>query len=109
MNNKVLANFPFKGEAEKELVGFSTLGTNPTLLEESRKLGFYNGDSQYNKLFSDLFFSGGKLNFKEDLDPDFKKYATKYLKCFMGSFEAKHEEKESICALLLSELIEETK
>jgi len=84
----------------------STIKTDKNLLEEAKKRGFYNGYTPYNDLFSELFFNGGKINFKKGLDEDFKAKALPYLKSFMGSFEPKHEEKEAICALLLSELVE---
>ena len=83
------------------------LRTEPELLKEAKSRGFYNGHTKYNKLFSDLFFSGGKLNLKKDIDKDFKEKALPYLKDFMGSFEPSHEEKEAISALLLSELVED--
>lgn len=98
-----LRKFPFP-ELSAADIAFSTLRTNPELLAEARKRGFYNGSTKYNKLFSELFFSGGHLNFKKDLPADFKTKAVSYLKAFMGSFEPKHEEKAAICALLLSEL-----
>ena len=82
------------------------LGTDKKLLSEARKRGFYNGNTPYNKLFSSLFFSGGTLNFKKDLDDNFKSKALPYLKAFMQSFEPKHEEKEAISALILSELVD---
>jgi len=82
------------------------LPTNQELLAEAKKRGFdkYNA-TPYNKLFSDLFFNGGEITFKADLDEDFKTKAYPYLISFMGSFESKHEHKEAICALLLSELV----
>ena len=85
---------------------FSNLKTDSFLLEIAKEKGFYNGHTSYNNLFSELFFSGGKLNFKTNLDPEFKTNATVYLKSFMSSFEPKHEEKEAICSLLLSELVD---
>jgi len=87
-------------------MAFGTFDSHPELLAEARARGFYNGHTPYNKLFSSLFFSGGKLNFKKDLDPEFKAAALPYLRSFMGSFAPKHEEKEAICAMLLSELVE---
>ena len=87
-------------------IAFSTLKTDPDLLKEACDRGFYNGHTPHNELFSKLFFSGGELNFKKDLPEDFKNSATLYLKAFMMSFEPKHEEKEAICAMLLSELVE---
>lgn len=85
-------------------IAFPTFGADPQLLKEAMDRGFYHGRTPYNKLFSTLFFSGGKLDLKPDLDPDFKAKALPYLRAFMGSFGPKHEEKEAICALLLSEL-----
>lgn len=89
-------------------LAFSTLKTDKTLLEEAKERGFYNGRGEYNTLFSKLFFSGGQITFKENLDPDFKTKAWTYTRAFMRSFEPKHEEKEAICAMLLSELVEPT-
>lgn len=80
--------------------------TDKKLLDEAKARGFYNGNTKYNKLFSELFFSGGKLNFKADLDKDFKAKALPYLKSFMQSFSPSHEDKEAVSALLLSELVE---
>jgi len=83
------------------------LPTDKALLEEAERRGFsICSNTPYNDLFSNLFFKGGKLNFKKNLDPDFKAAAVPYLKAFMGSFEPKHEHKEAICALLLSELVD---
>ena len=83
-----------------------TLPTDPTLLKEAKKRGFYGSYTSYNKLFNKLFFEGGNLNFKKDLDQEFKAKALPYLKAFMGSFSPKHEEKEAISAMLLSELVD---
>ena len=85
---------------------FPTMKADSTLLQEAKERGFYNGDTPYNKLFSDLFFKGGGIKFKPGLDPSFKAKAWPYLRSFMGSWEPKHEEKEAICAMLLSELVE---
>ncbi|WP_375559113.1 hypothetical protein ACE193_15395 [Bernardetia sp. OM2101] len=30
--------------------------TDPVLLEEAKKRGFYNGNTEYNKMFSSMFF-----------------------------------------------------
>lgn len=84
---------------------FCCFRTDPALLAEAKRRGFYNGHTPYNQLFSSLFFSGGKLKFKEGVPEDFVKRAWPYCHAFMGSFEPKHEEKEAICAMLLSELV----
>jgi len=78
--------------------------TDRALLQEAIDRGFYNGHTKYNDLFTKLFFKGGALNYKTDIDTEFKKKAFNYLRCFMGSMEPKHKEKEAICALILSEL-----
>ncbi len=95
--------FPVLSDAD---VAFSTLKTNPQLLEEAERLGFDKSSNPFNKLASELFFKGGALNFKKDLDPTFKEQATRYLKAFMMSFEPRHEDKEAVAALLLSNLVE---
>lgn len=87
-------------------MAFSTLKTDMVLLAEAKERGFYDGNTPYNRLFSQIFFRGGKVKFKESISPEFKSAAWPYLKAFMASFEPKHEEKEAISALLLSELVE---
>jgi hypothetical protein len=88
-------------------MAFSTFRTDPALLAEAKRRGFDNGRGPYNRLFSKLFFEGGKVDFKKGVPDEFKNAAWAYLRSFMGSFEPKHEEKEAICALLLSELVNE--
>ncbi len=100
-----IKTFKFPELSKIDLFG-STTKTNSKLLAEAKERGFYCGHTPYNDLFSKLFFNGGKLKFKKNLGADFKAKALPYLKSFMGSFEPKHEEKEAICALLLSELVE---
>jgi hypothetical protein len=87
-------------------MAFSTFKTDKKLLAEAKERGFYSGDTPYNDLFSKLFFSGGTVKFKDGIDEVFKKNAWSYCRSFMGSFEPKHEEKEAICAMLMSELLE---
>jgi hypothetical protein len=88
-------------------VVFPTVRTDPALLAEAKRRGFYGHRSTpYNELFSKLFFEGGKVTFKKEVPAEFKKAAWPYLQALMGSFAPKHEEKEAIAALLLSELCE---
>jgi hypothetical protein len=82
------------------------MDTDKALLTEAISRGFYNGHTKYNDLFTEVFFKGGKLNFKENLDPLAQDTMFNYLKYFMKSFSPKHEEKEAICAMLLSELVD---
>lgn len=85
---------------------FSTQKTDPVLLAEAEERGFMYGHTPYNTLFSSLFFSGGALDFKKDLDQGFKNKCTRYLVSFMKTFDCPHQEKEGICAMLLSELVD---
>ena len=90
---------------------FPTFPTNPELLEEAKARGFYNKDTPYNRLFSSLFFHGTKekwegLKLKEDVPEEFMIAAGKYMRVLMGSFAPKHEEKEAVCSMLLSEIVE---
>jgi len=87
-------------------LAFSTTKTDPKLLKEAISRGYYNGNTPYNTLFSNLFFHGGKIKFKEGVDEEFKKKAWPYTRSLMASFEPKHEEKEAICAMFMSELLE---
>lgn len=87
-------------------IAFPTFGTIKELLAEAKERGFYNGNTPYNELFSNLFSEGGKVKFKNGLDEEFKKVAWSYCRSFMGSWSPKHEEKEAICAMLMSELLE---
>ena len=101
-----LINYPFP-KLDAASIAFSTLSTDPKLLAEAERRGFARFDATpYNKLFNTLFYSGGKLNYKKDLDEAFANRAIPYLKAFMSSFEPKHEHKEFISAMLLSELVE---
>ena len=86
-------------------MAFATFNTDPKLLAEAKERGFYDGNTEYNDLFSTLFFSGGQVVFKEDVDKEFKSKAWPYVRSFMGSYSPSHEDKEAICAMLMSELL----
>lgn len=87
-------------------LAFSTIRTDKTLLAEAKERKFYGGHTPYNRLFTQLFFKGGQVQFKEGLNEEFKIKAWKYCRALMTSFEPQHEEKEAICAMLMSELLE---
>lgn len=103
MNLKTDFQFPVVNDTQMA-VGHGD--TNKTLLEEALKRGFDKSNNPYNQLFNSLFFKGGKLNLKNDLDPVFKDKALRYLTSYMRSFSPRHEHKEAVCALILSELVE---
>lgn len=70
---------------------------------------FYNGSTKWNQLFSDWFYSGlnglDGLIAKEGVD---KSAALAHIRCIMGSFEPKHEDKEEACAYLFSIWLEDS-
>jgi hypothetical protein len=100
-----LKDFAFPEITRVDMV-FPTVKTNKDLLEEAKSRGFYNGHTPYNDLFSQLFFNGGRIVWKKDVDEQLKQKAWPYCRSFMGSWEPRHEEKEAICALIMSELLE---
>ena len=85
---------------------FPTYDTIPELLEEAKLRGFYNGYNPYNDLFSKLFYNGGKVIFKKEIDDEKRDKIWYYLRAFMGSWSPKHQDKEAICAMLMSEILE---
>lgn len=87
-------------------MAFPTYNSIPELLEEAKRRGFDDGFTPYNRLFSDLFYKGGKVKFKKGIDPEKQKEIWAYVRSFMGSWAPKHQEKEAICAMLMSEILE---
>lgn len=87
-------------------MAFPTYDTIPELLEEARRRGFDGHYGPYNSLFSNLFFNGGKVIFKKGVNPEKQKEIWAYVRSFMGSWAPKHEHKEAICAMLMSEILE---
>lgn len=87
-------------------MAFPTLKTIPSLLDEAKARGFMDTETPYNTLVSKLFFNGGKVVFKKGVDEEFRKRVWLYVRAFLGSWEPKHEHKEAICAMLLSEICE---
>jgi len=80
--------------------------TNPELLEEATIRGFNHPYNPYCQLFFALFFKGGKVKFKKNIPEKFRNEAWTYLRNLMSSFAPAHEDKEAVCAMLLSELVE---
>ena len=80
--------------------------TDPKLLEEAKSRGFLHGRTKYNDLVSKLFFDGGEVKWKEGLSEEFEKKGKEYFHKCIRSWDSKHEHKEAVCALLLSELAE---
>jgi hypothetical protein len=100
-----LQDFSFP-KFDKVDMAFPTAKTDPILLQEAKDRGFYRGETKENDMFSQLFYRGGTIIFKKRLPKDFVESAHNYLCGFIGSWAPKHEEKEAICALILSEIAE---
>lgn len=98
-----LVAYPFP-EINKIDIVYATIDTDPALLEEAKRRGFYMADTPANRMFNELFNNGGRLICKGEIDPDYLKRAMPYLKALMRSFAPRQEDKEAVCAMLLDEL-----
>lgn len=87
-------------------MAFPTYNTIPELLKEAQERGFDQHYNPYNRLFSNLFFNGGRVIFKEGINVEKQREIWAYVRSFMGSWAPKHEHKEAICAMLMSEILE---
>lgn len=86
---------------------FSCLETDPELLKIATEKGFYCGRTKYNDLFAKIFFGGEKPEvIPKDIDDDYKTKLLRYFQAYGSTFSCKHEEKDAVCALILSELVE---
>ena len=92
-------NFP---KVSKFDMAFPTFNTPKELLEEATK----RNPTQGIKKFNELFYSGGKVKFKEDFNGSWKENAWIYARALMGSFEPKHEHKELVVGMILEECLE---
>jgi hypothetical protein len=98
--------FPELNEAQ---IAFSTLKADKQLLDLAKEKGFYNGNKEANKWFSTLFYNGGKIEFKKNIDEDYINKGMRYFRGLISSFEPKHEEKEAVCSLILEEFVKDVK
>ena len=80
---------------------FPTFNTIPELLEEAKKRDLRKGRQKFNE----LFFSGGKLDFQDDVAGTWKSHAFVYAKALMQSYAPKHEDKEAVCAMIFEETL----
>lgn len=82
-------------------LAFHTFNTIPELLKEAESRDLRKG----RKKFNELFFNGGKLDFKDDVKGSWKEKAFEYAKALMGSYAPKHEHKESVCSMIFEECL----
>lgn len=102
-----LQTFPWPKVTGIDVV-FPTANTDPALLAEATRRGYsmYSGgnDKPGNKMFSTLFYEGGKIIYREEVPEEHRKNVYAYLRSFMGSWAPKHEHKHAVCAMLLDEI-----
>ena len=98
-----LAAYPFP-EIHKVDIVYATIDTDPVLLEEAKRRGFYMADTSANRMFNELFYRGGRLICRDEVDCDYMRRAMPYLNALMHSFAPQQEDKEAVCAMLLDEL-----
>ena len=84
---------------------FCTFQVPPELLKEARDQGYYRGNKKGNKMFSQLFYGGGELLHKKNLQ-EWQKKALTWCLAFMRSWNPKHEEKDAIASMILEECLE---
>lgn len=86
-------------------VVFPTANTDPKLLAEAKRRGYDDYPEPPGiKMFNTLFYSGGRIKYREDVPEEHKNNVYAYLRSFMGSWAPKHEHKTTICAMLLDEI-----
>lgn len=97
-------------------IAFPTANTDPRLLKEAERRGYsiYSDGNHMPgmKMFSTLFYKGGRIIYREDVPEEYRKNVMAYLRSFMGSCSPKHEHKGAVCAMLLDEIatgVEEVK
>jgi len=95
-----LSEFKFPDVSKIDLA-FSTFDTIPELLEEAKKRNPVKGMDK----FSELFYSGGKIELKSDVEGTWKEKAFIYAKALMRSWAPKHEHKELVVGMIFEECL----
>ena len=83
---------------------FSNLKVNPDMLQKAKDNGFDKSSNPYNKMFNKQFFSGLSLSYKVDIELEYRNRILRYYRALASSFSPRHEDKEAVCAMLLSEV-----
>jgi hypothetical protein len=93
-----LSTYKFPKVTQVELA-FPTFDTTKELVEEAKKRNPIKGM----KKFSDLFYSGGKIELQKDVEGTWKENAYLYARALMGSWTPKHEHKELVVGMIFEE------
>tara|TARA_R100000655_G_scaffold55123_1_gene93170 strand:+ start:377 stop:676 length:300 start_codon:yes stop_codon:yes gene_type:complete len=91
-------NFPEVTQAD---MAFPTFNIPKELLKEAESRELTKG----RKKFAELFYSGGKIEFKKDVEGTWKENAFLWCRAMMGSWSPKHEHKEAVCAMIFEECL----
>ena len=71
-------------------------------LAQENGFNFLDGN-KYSAYAMKLFYSGGELPpKKKDITDEYYKQGIRYLRCWLGSYEPKHERKEEVCGFIIS-------
>lgn len=95
-----LSNYNFPKVTQVDLA-FQTQNTTKELVEEAEKRNPQKGM----KKFSEIFYSGGKVELKEDVKGTWKENAYMYARALMGSWSPKHEHKELVVGMIFEECL----
>ena len=95
-----LSTYKFPEVTQIDLA-FSTFDTPKELVDEATARNPKKGMEK----FSELFFNGGEVEFKEDVKGTWKENAFMYARALMGSFAPKHENKELVVGMIFEECL----
>ncbi len=95
-----LSTYKFPEVTKLDLV-FPTFNTPKELVEEAEKRNPKKGMEK----FRELFFSGGEIELKKDVEGTWKKNAYMYARALMGSWSPKHEHKELVVGMIFEECL----
>lgn len=82
-------------------LAFPALNTTEELVEEAKRRNPEKGMQK----FSELFYSGGKIELKKDVEGTWKARAYMYARALMGSRSPKHEHKELVVGMIFEECL----
>ena len=95
-----LAKYKFPKVTETDFV-FSTLNAPKSLIIEAEIRNPQKGI----KKFQELFFTGGTIQFQNDVKGTWKEDAYLYARSLMASWEPKHEHKELVVGMIFEEVL----
>jgi hypothetical protein len=82
-------------------VAFPTFDAPKDLIEEGNKRDLKKGRAKFNE----LFYKGGSVELQPDVEGTWKEKAWIFTRVLMGSWAPKHQDKETVCALLMEECL----